>query len=98
MDTHRRSRPTQDLDEQMLDSDSNPADQAEADARIRVVRRALAQLPSASRAALILREYEGLSYAEIAVALDIPQGTVMSRLNYARSRLRALLIETGEAT
>jgi RNA polymerase sigma-70 factor (ECF subfamily) len=98
IDTHRRSRPTQDLDEQMLDSDSNPADQAEADARIRVVRRALAQLPSASRAALILREYEGLSYAEIAVALDIPQGTVMSRLNYARSRLRALLIETGEAT
>jgi RNA polymerase sigma-70 factor (ECF subfamily) len=96
MDAHRRSRPMQALDEQILDSDSDPADQAEADARIRVVRRALAQLPAASRTALILREYEGLSYTEIATALDIPQGTVMSRLNYARSRMRELLMEAGE--
>lgn len=96
MDTHRRNRPTQDLDEQMPDGDSNPADQAEADTRSEMVRRALAQLPPASRAALILREYEGLSYAEIANALRIPQGTVMSRLSYARSRLRELLMKAGE--
>ncbi len=95
-DVYRRKRPTQELDEHMPDRDHDPADQAEAQARRWAVRRALDQLPAASRAALVLREYEGLSYAEIAAALDIPQGTVMSRLNYARNRLRELLREAGE--
>jgi RNA polymerase sigma-70 factor (ECF subfamily) len=35
----------------------------------------------------VLREYEGMTYAEIAEALDIPLGTVKSRLNDARRRL-----------
>jgi RNA polymerase sigma-70 factor (ECF subfamily) len=48
-------------------------------------------LPGASRAVLVLREYEGLSYQEIAATLGIPVGTVMSRLSYARSRLREML-------
>jgi RNA polymerase sigma-70 factor (ECF subfamily) len=56
--------------------------------RINLVRRAVLGLPEASRAVLILREYEGLSYAEIASALDIPAGTVMSRLSYARKSLQ----------
>ncbi len=51
------------------------------------VRLAIRQLPQACQSALILREYGGLSYQEIAHALDIPMGTVMSRLNYARTRL-----------
>ncbi|MDX9954861.1 MAG: sigma-70 family RNA polymerase sigma factor [Anaerolineae bacterium] len=55
------------------------------------VRRAVLALPEASRSVLILREYEGLSYKEIAETLDIPLGTVMSRLNYARGRLREWL-------
>jgi len=95
-DIHRRERPVQELDEQIMDSENSPAEQAEAMAKARAVRRALNQLPAASRAALVLREYEGLSYAEIANALGIPQGTVMSRLNYARSRLRDLLTVAGE--
>jgi RNA polymerase sigma-70 factor, ECF subfamily len=95
-DAFRRDRPAEDLDESLPDDDGGPADRAEADARARAVRGALAQLPPASRAVLVLREYEGLSYAEIASALDIPPGTVMSRLNYARSRLRVLLTEMGE--
>ena len=53
-----------------------------------LVQKAILSLPDASRAVLVLREYEGLSYHEIADALDIPVGTVMSRLNYARSLLR----------
>ncbi|MDH7486943.1 MAG: sigma-70 family RNA polymerase sigma factor [Anaerolineae bacterium] len=52
------------------------------------VQAAILRLPEASRATLILREYEGLSYREISEALGIPMGTVMSRLNYARNRLR----------
>lgn len=52
------------------------------------VQNAIAALPDASRAVLILREYEGLSYREIAETLDIPLGTVMSRLSYARKLLK----------
>jgi RNA polymerase sigma-70 factor (ECF subfamily) len=37
----------------------------------------------------------GLSYAEISEALEIPKGTVMSRLHHARRRVRELLIEAG---
>ncbi len=96
IDFHRRQRPRQDLDEALPDPASGPADQAEAALRAKAVRTALAQLPEASRAALILKEYADLSYAEIAAALNIPMGTVMSRLNYARRRLRELLIATGE--
>ncbi len=56
--------------------------------RTALVQKAILSLPDASRAVLVLREYEGLSYHEIADALDIPVGTVMSRLNYARSLLK----------
>lgn len=48
-------------------------------------------LPEAARTVLVLREYGELSYTEIASVLEIPVGTVMSRLNYARTRLREVL-------
>ena len=59
--------------------------------------RAVEQLPPAARETLLLREVEGLSYAEIATALSIPKGTVMSRLHYARKQLQKLLVEAGVA-
>ena len=59
--------------------------------RTRLVQNAILSLPDASRAVLVLREYEGLSYQEISATLDIPVGTVMSRLNYARNLLKAKL-------
>jgi RNA polymerase sigma-70 factor (ECF subfamily) len=95
IDRQRRERPRLSLDEDWPDAARGPAEQAEADLRAQAVRRALAQLPPASRATLVLNEYEGLSYAEIAAALDIPLGTVMSRLHYARQRLRELLVRGG---
>jgi RNA polymerase sigma-70 factor (ECF subfamily) len=55
------------------------------------VRAAIQQLPIGFREIIILREYEDLSYQEIAVVLDCPLGTVMSRLARARSKLRDLL-------
>ena len=96
IDFHRRERQQAELDDALPDPISGPAEQAEQRAQARLVRRAMAQLPPASRAALVLCEYEGLSYAEIAAALDIPLGTVMSRLSYARRRLREMLVEAGE--
>lgn len=53
--------------------------------------KALAQLTPEHRAVILLREVEGLSYDEIGEALQCPRGTVMSRLHYARSRLRTML-------
>jgi RNA polymerase sigma-70 factor, ECF subfamily len=55
------------------------------------VKAAIQALPEASRAVIVLREYGGLSYQEISEVLEIPIGTVMSRLNYARDTLRKTL-------
>ena len=55
------------------------------------VQAAIQQLPLEFREIIILREYEDLSYQEIAVVLDCPAGTVMSRLARARFKLRNLL-------
>lgn len=55
------------------------------------VMQAIAMLPAAQRSALALFYTEDLSVAEIAVALDIPPGTVKTRLMHARNRIRALL-------
>ena len=55
------------------------------------VQQAILSLTEANRSVLTLREYGGLSYQEIAATLNIPLGTVMSRLNYARDRLKELL-------
>ena len=58
------------------------------------VRAAIQELPVEFREIILLREYEDLSYLEIASVLDCPVGTVMSRLGRARAKLRALLSDT----
>jgi RNA polymerase sigma factor (sigma-70 family) len=57
---------------------------------------AIATLPTGERDALLLFAWEDLPYDQIASALDIQVGTVRSRLNRARARLRELVGETGE--
>lgn len=96
----RRERTTVDIDALPLSSDParGPEARVERRERAEAVRRAVLALPDASRSALILREYEGLSYKDIAETLDIPIGTVMSRLSYARQWLRAALASYMEAT
>jgi RNA polymerase sigma-70 factor (ECF subfamily) len=59
---------------------------------------AIEELPDAARRTLLLREVDGLSYEEIALALEIPKGTVMSRLHYARRRMQKALIAGGLAS
>lgn len=93
LDSLRRERPTADLDSVSLaDLGPSPEQSAEDDERAAHVRRAIAQLSESLRVVLILREYQGLSYQEIADVLDIPIGTVMSRLNSARAQLRQELL------
>ena len=83
---------SEDVDELPL-ADAQPGPEASvvAGERAALVQQAVNALPPASRAVLVLREYQELSYQEIAATLDIPVGTVMSRLNYARSQLRTRL-------
>jgi RNA polymerase sigma-70 factor, ECF subfamily len=57
--------------------------------------RAIESLPEAARRTLLLREVDGSSYEEIARVLGVPKGTVMSRLFYARRRVREELIRSG---
>jgi RNA polymerase sigma-70 factor (ECF subfamily) len=78
-------------DMSLTDGRPNPESLTSQKERSALVQGAVLSLPDASRAVLILREYEGLSYQEISSTLDIPVGTVMSRLNYARKLLKAKL-------
>ena len=61
------------------------------------IQRALAALPEKLRAAMILYDIEGMSYEDIAEALECPVGTVKSRLFNARMQLRTLLKPYVEA-
>ena len=67
-----------------------PAEQGDAPAMARL-RTALAGLPPEQRAAVALFHLEDLSVAETAVALNVPAGTVKTRLMHARRKLRAVL-------
>lgn len=62
-----------------------------------LLRAALDRLPIRFREVLVLRELEGWSYRDIARVLDLPQGTVESRLFRARERLAAELKKLGGA-
>jgi RNA polymerase sigma-70 factor, ECF subfamily len=60
------------------------------------VREAIQQLAAEFREIILLREYEELSYQEIAVVLGCPAATVMSRPGRARSKLGVLISDTSQ--
>jgi RNA polymerase sigma factor (sigma-70 family) len=80
--------------------DVDPAERAvpavDARADWAVVAEALTALPNAERQVLLLFAWEDLSYVEIASALDVPVGTVRSRINRGRARLAELTADTRE--
>lgn len=89
----RSRRPTQALDEGGSAGTyvpTAPAPAGAADARMDVSA-VLEQLSDAHRTVVVLRELQGMSYDEIASALEIPRGTVESRLFRARQHLKILL-------
>ncbi|GAC1351193.1 MAG: hypothetical protein NVSMB1_01860 [Polyangiales bacterium] len=55
------------------------------------MREAIDALPSYHKAVILMREVEGLSYEEMAVAMDVSKGTIMSRLFHARQKLQKAL-------
>jgi RNA polymerase sigma-70 factor (ECF subfamily) len=75
--------------------DATPAGALERKELRELMAQAIEALPEDARRTLVLREVDGLSYAEIARSLGVPKGTVMSRLHYARRRVRAALVEAG---
>lgn len=84
----RRPQPIEVDDDYHLATTRGPDDAATA--RLDV-ERALAQLPLDWRAAVVLRDLCGLDYAEIAEVLDIPPGTVRSRIARGRGRLAEVI-------
>ncbi len=93
-DALRRRRPVVSLDgleQQPASRESDPADVATRHDLQRSVRQAIASLPSHYRDTIALQAFGELSYEEIAKTLDIPLGTVMSRLNGAKRLLRERL-------
>jgi RNA polymerase sigma-70 factor (ECF subfamily) len=72
------------------------ADAVDAQMAWSAVADAIARLPDGERDALLLYVWEDLGYDDIAVALGVPVGTVRSRLNRGRRRLRELVAASGE--
>jgi RNA polymerase sigma-70 factor (ECF subfamily) len=71
-----------------VDPSPNPEQNARLGELQRILWMTVCRLPHRYREVIALRDYLGLSYAEISEALRIPRGTVMSRLHRARTRLR----------
>jgi RNA polymerase sigma-70 factor, ECF subfamily len=84
----------EDGENRAVDSSKDPHAAYVSDLERERVRRAIERLPLEFREIILLREYEELSYEEIAAMLQCPVGTVMSRLARARSKLRDLLVAT----
>ena len=102
----RRRRPTVSMDRvretshmEPVDDEDNPAESLDRKERCRQVRQAIARLADEHRAVLVLREIDGCCYETISEILDLPIGTVRSRLHRARLQLReelkGMLINEG---
>jgi RNA polymerase sigma-70 factor (ECF subfamily) len=72
--------------------EESPLEEAGRRELLKRVDGALEKIPTEQKTVFLLRVAEGLSYEEIARTLDIPKGTVMSRLSRAREALRGLLV------
>jgi len=76
-----------------LHHEDSPVKKLERKEVFKQIMDALEKLPADQKQVILLRELEGLSYKEISDVMDIPEGTVMSRLFYARKKLQKLLAQ-----
>ena len=100
MSRHRRKKPTVSVEQirasgghEPVGPDAGPANCAEQKETCQLVSGAIAELSDEYRAVLVLREIDGCDYETIAAVLQLPVGTVRSRLSRARIKLRDLLKE-----
>jgi RNA polymerase sigma-70 factor (ECF subfamily) len=88
---------TETLDEQLenrpADAERGPERLQQRGAAKELLWRGLEQIGTEHREILVLKELEGFRYGEIAQILDIPEGTVASRLYHARSALKKALVD-----
>jgi RNA polymerase sigma-70 factor, ECF subfamily len=95
LDYKKKSRPEQAEDESVIDglasTDASPEQRYQSKEIGQSIQLALQKLPEQLRAAIVLKEIEGLSYEEIADVLHKSIGTVKSRISRAREELRRLL-------
>ncbi|MEE3369712.1 MAG: sigma-70 family RNA polymerase sigma factor [Planctomycetota bacterium] len=104
--SHRRKRRIEDVltrtredqGNQALDPGESPAERVLREERAVAVYAALETLPPDYRSILVLREMEGYRYEQIAEILELPIGTVRSRLHRARVQLSEQLKETHQAS
>ena len=83
----RKSRPSEDIEKIVIADNNTPEHEMLVSQVDLMVRSAMTGLPNAQRQVVSLVDLDGLSYSEVASVLQIPIGTVMSRLNRARGAL-----------
>lgn len=83
----RKQKNHDDIDDQLLPGNDGPLRECQETDIIKQVRQAVAELTLDQRQVISLVDLGGLSYCEVAQALDVPAGTVMSRLHRARKSL-----------
>jgi len=94
-DHHRARREVLGGEDLVMVEKWTPEHATQEDQIARRVRKAVGELPLAHRQVVTLVDLEGFSYSAVAQILDIPVGTVMSRLSRGRRALRDQLLEVG---
>lgn len=95
-DHFRRSKPTDEFEEGDLIDEQTPETETSRHEIVTNVREAIATLVQGQRQVITLVDLEGFSYVEVAEILDIPIGTVMSRLCRARRSLKEQILQGGK--
>jgi RNA polymerase sigma-70 factor (ECF subfamily) len=87
----RREHPRETVDPDFVRASSDPHGELHSEEQKRILWRALQELPEKERAAIVLRDIEGLSTAEVAEALGSSEPTVRSQISNARLKIRKML-------
>lgn len=97
-DHFRRQRATEEINDNTLTHESTPEKESSEQQVVLKVRAAIAKLAEGQRQVVTLVDIQGLSYMEVAQVLNVPIGTVMSRLCRARNSLKDLLWDLAPRT